>query len=114
MENPGIANVSGIAKTSQPEGFWPAEPDMMNVPEPVSALDPAYSMHPLMHMLHNSLGGAPGATAPVNAGSPWMQLASSFYKPRKMTKADLVTALGLPGLDLPYEAQGENLGKSGT
>jgi hypothetical protein len=43
-----------------------------------------------------------------------MQLASNFYKPRKMTKADLVTALGLPGLDLPYEAQGENLGKSGT
>jgi hypothetical protein len=50
----------------------------------------------------------------MNAGSPWMQLASNFYKPRKMTKSDLVTALGLPGLDMPYESPGENLGKSGT
>ena len=97
----------------QPPAYYKTElPSQMNVPEPVSALDPAYSMHPLVHLLHNSLGSTPGSTVPMNAGTPWMQLASEFYKPKKMTKSDLITALGLPGLDMPYEAQGESVGKT--
>jgi hypothetical protein len=113
MNPPAEPHIPGTQGFPRPPAFYQTRlPDQMNVPEPVSALDPAYSMHPLAHVLHNALSLAPGSTAPVNAGSPWMQLASNFYKPRKMTRSDLVTALGLPGLDMPYEAQGENVGKT--
>jgi hypothetical protein len=91
MENPGITNTGGIASATQPE--------VMAVPSPVSALDPAYSMHPLVRAL-SSQGGV---SVPQYYSSSWAQLPLSR---RHLSRSDLITALGLPGLGGQTQTQG--------
>ncbi len=91
LENPGITNVSGSTPSSPPE--------IMTVPSPVSALDPAYSMHPIVQAL-SSQGGV---NMPNYYPSTWTQTPLGN---RRLTKSDLITALGLPGLGGQTQTQG--------
>lgn len=95
MENPGITNTAGMASKGQPE--------IMTVPSPVSATDPAYSMHPIVTALGSSLGGF---TAPNFYPSTFMQMPLSG---RRISKSDLITALGLPGLGGNTQTQGATI-----
>ena len=109
MENPGITNVSGQATQAEPEwtGKLPtmqsgAAPQAMAVPSPVSALDPAYSMHPIVKALGRAdLTGA--IPMPNMYPSAWMQ---SPLSKAPLTKSGLLRALGFPGLQTPTETQG--------
>jgi len=99
MENPGITNVSGQAANARPEASpghvtmaSGAAPEAMRVPSPVSALDPAYSMHPVVR----ALGRTPGQTMGNLYNSPFMQMPPSMN--RGAMRTHLLTALGLPGM----------------
>jgi hypothetical protein len=81
-------------------------PEIMTVPEPVSALDPAFSMHPIVQ----ALGRRPGVPVPAPSqqsapGSPMQQLPLS--QKRGLSRTQLLTALGLPGLDWGQQTQGQ-------
>jgi hypothetical protein len=91
MENPGITNTSGQASAGQPE--------IMTVPSPVSATDPAFSMHPIVQ----ALSGVGGISGPNYYPSAWTQMPLSG---KRISKSDLITALGLPGLGGNTQTQG--------
>lgn len=94
LENPGITNAGGIPASSPPE--------TMLSPAPVSALDPAYSMHPIV----KALSSQGGLTIPQYYPTTFMQQPLGR---RNLSKTNLVTALGLPGLGGQTESQGMDL-----
>jgi hypothetical protein len=110
MENPGITNVSGQGLHAQPEqvggmasGF---APQPMAVPSPVSATDPAYTMHPIV----KALGAADMKGAiplPNMYPSSWTQ---SPLSKAPLKKSGLLQALGFQGLQAPTETQGNAIG----
>jgi hypothetical protein len=110
MENPGITNVSGQATHAQPEQVGGMAsglaPRQFPVPAPVSATDPAYSMHPIV----KALGAAdmkPATMVPNMYPSEWMQMPLSKAP---LKKSGLLQALGFHGLQAPTETQGNAIG----
>lgn len=74
-------------------------PEIMSVPSPVSAMDPAYSMHPIV----KALSSEGGVNIPQYYPTSFMQ---SPLGKRNLSKSSLITALGLPGLGGQTETQG--------
>lgn len=106
LENPGITNVSGQGLHAQPEvqgGMASGmAPQPMAVPSPVSALDPAYTMHPIVKALGKSdVAGA--IPMPSMFPSSWMQ---SPLSKAPLKRSGLLQALGFHGLQAPTETQG--------
>ena len=102
LENPGVTNASGVALNQGPNipAYSPtALPESIYTPDPVSAMDPAFSMHPIVKAL-SSKGGISG---PNYYPSVWTQMPLSR---RNISRSDLITALGLPGLGGQTQTQG--------
>lgn len=111
MESPGITSTSGAALgSSNPVGAKVTEePQQIATPDVVSAMDPAYSMHPLLRALAPALaqqGSQMGI--PHSWGSPWQMLGPEF-RGKNATQSQLLSALGMPGLDWGIKTQGEAL-----
>jgi len=100
FENPGITDVGSAGM------HWdnvPQAPEELRVPDPVSATDPAFSMWPTLR----ALSPYPGATARASTtggDSSWTQLNLK----RPLRRSELISALGIPGLNLHYEDQGDS------
>jgi hypothetical protein len=113
MEAPGITSTSGAAmSSSNPVGKHVAEePDQLATPDVVSALDPAYSMHPILKALMQG-GGSTGSAMqmPHSWGSPWQQMGPEFWG-KNQKAASILSGLGYPGLGLDFgiKTQGEAL-----
>lgn len=116
MENPGIVGTTGAGMNlSNPVGSEPSveTPEQIATPDVVSALDPAYSMHPLIKALTPGMGQGPTGMPtllPKGWGSPWQMLGPEFLG-KNMTQAQLLSALGYPGMGLDWgiKTQGEAL-----
>lgn len=98
LENPGVTDVgsAGMMRYAVPQ-----EPEQLAVPDPVSATDPAFSMHPLAAPL-GGLGKAPVPPS-VGQGSPFSQLPPNYISSMKLMQA----LKGKPKLDADYQSQGQ-------
>lgn len=101
LENPGMTNVGSAGL------HWdnvPQVPEDLRVPDPVSATDPAFAMRPEALNIREGLKRVPAST--YTEDSPFTQLKVGG-NPKYMRKSEILSALGIPGLDLPYTSQGE-------
>lgn len=100
LENPGITDVGSSGH------HWdnvPQAPEELLRPDPVSATDPAFSQHPAVLKIANDLAKVPAST--TGGDSSWTQM--KLKGPIKhLRRSELVSALGIPGLNLHYEDQG--------